>query len=179
MVPVWFQRSGDVERGQERGVIVGRVIVVPGEAGAVHKDGACGGDGLVVVYQEGEVGHCLVAAVCGDLECGCGGVGTVDGVDAEVVGSGEGVEPGRVTVCGDARDHQGGFGGFAQAGAFSAGGLDGRGGFVADVCPWERFDAGGWAVEEEEEDDTAQNGEVEDRAQCFASHGAYCLSCMV
>lgn len=47
------------------------------------------------------------------------------------------------------------------------------------MCPWECFDAGGWAVEEEEEDDTAQNGEVEDRAQCFASHGAYCLSCMV
>jgi hypothetical protein len=113
MVPVMLQRGGDIEQGEERGVIVGWVIIVPGEAGAVYEDGACGGDGLVVVYQEGEVGHCLVAAVCGNLERGCGGVGTVDGVDAEVVGFGQRIKPGGVTVCCDARDHQGWFGGFA------------------------------------------------------------------
>jgi hypothetical protein len=50
MVPVLFQRGGDIERGEERGVIVGRVIIVPCVAGAMYEDGACGGDGLVVVY---------------------------------------------------------------------------------------------------------------------------------
>jgi hypothetical protein len=47
------------------------------------------------------------------------------------------------------------------------------------MCPWECLDAGGWTVEEEEEEDTAQDGEVEERPQCFASHGVYCLSYMV
>jgi hypothetical protein len=86
MVPIDLKRGGDVQAGEERGVVVGWVIVVPGEAGAVDKDCAGGGEGVVVVYQEGEVGQCLVAAVCGDLQGGRGGIGGVDGVDAEVVG---------------------------------------------------------------------------------------------
>jgi hypothetical protein len=68
----------------------------------VHKYRPRCGDLGVVVYQESEVGHSLVATVRGGLEVLRGFVGRgVDIVDAEVVAVREGGEPGCITVCVD------------------------------------------------------------------------------
>ena len=153
MIPGWFQRSLHVQRRQQRGVVVLGVVVVPGEARAVHEHRPARRDVLVVVDQEGEVGHCLVAAVRGDLEVFRGWVGgRIDGVDAEVVALREGVEPGGVAVGGNAGDDQGGFGGFFEAGTDAARFGDFAGGLVADASPGEGLVRGWGAVEEDQEE---------------------------
>ncbi|GMF70193.1 unnamed protein product [Aspergillus oryzae] len=86
VVAPWFQGGGDVEGGEEVGVVVCLVVVVPGEAGAVGEDGAARRDLVVIVDDEGEVGHGFVAAVKRDLEVlGFRVLRCVDGVYAEMV----------------------------------------------------------------------------------------------
>lgn len=120
MVSGGLESGLDIKTVEEVCIVVVRGVIVPGPSVAVDEDGARGGDGVVVVYQEGEVGHGLVGAVCGDAE----GVGLVifvgrgvDVVDAEVVffGEGRGGEPGSVAVGFYVGDDEGGFRGFREA----------------------------------------------------------------
>ena len=78
--------EGELEGAEGVDVGVEGGVGVPGgeEAGAVGvEEGEGGGEGRVVVYYVGEVGHGFVAFVEGGGEVGCGeGVGGgVDGVD--------------------------------------------------------------------------------------------------
>lgn len=78
---------------------------MPGEPGAVDEDGTRCGDVVVVVDEEGQVGHCFVPAVCRDAQLGRATVGrAVDVVNAEVVFVVQFAEPGGVAIGGDSRD---------------------------------------------------------------------------
>jgi hypothetical protein len=95
MIPGPLQRTLNIQRLQKSLIIIVRRIVMPCPPRAVHKYRARGRDLGVVVDQEGEVGHGLVAAVRWDLEVLCGlVVRGVDIVDADVVAVREGGYPG-------------------------------------------------------------------------------------
>lgn len=138
MVAPWFQGGGDVERGEEVGVVILRVVVVPCEAGAVGEDGAARGDLVVVVDYESQVSHGFVAAVCRDLQVfGLRVLGCVDGVYTEVVLFAEGFEPGGIAVGFDSGYDEGRFRGFFEASADAAGRRENvRVRLVGDFSPW-------------------------------------------
>ncbi len=88
MVSGGLEGGFDIKTGEEVSVVVVRGVIVPGPSVSVDEDGAGVRDGVVVVYEEGEIGHGLVGAVCGDAEGVCLVIfvgGGVDVVDAEVV----------------------------------------------------------------------------------------------